>query len=136
MKRVLILCAFLVAFAASSFAQTDIQAAPTTSQKIEKRKGRGNKQAANMGKELNLTSEQKTQLKNINGTYKGKMQALKTDNALSKDQKRAHKSDIQKAHDAELKGVLNTEQYAKFSQAKQQREKRGMGKMGKKRRSR
>jgi Spy/CpxP family protein refolding chaperone len=121
MKKVSILIAVLFAFMANTFAQTgaqtDMQAAPTT-EKIGKHKGKAHKSAKN---ELNLTSEQKTRLQGIGSTNKGKIQAIKTDNALSKEQKRAKMVELKQAHDAEVKGVLNAEQYAKYGDLKKER---------------
>lgn len=125
MKRVIVLFALIAAFAANSFAQTDNQAAPTTAtqQTVKHNKGgrKGGKHAGmNMKKQLNLTAEQETKMKTIGGTYRGKMQAIKSDNTLSKDQKKVQFAELQKAHDAEIKGVLNGDQYAKFTDLKKQ----------------
>ena len=124
MKRVIVLFALIAAFAANSFAQTDNQAAPIQ-QQTEKVKGGGKKHGkhagADMKKQLNLTAEQETKMKTIGGTYRGKMQAIKGDNTLSKDQKKAQFAELQKSHDAEIKGVLNGDQYAKFTEMKKQR---------------
>ena len=125
MKRVIVLFALIAAFSATSFAQTDAQAAPNKP-KMEKHKGggKGGKHAGagmDMKKQLNLTAEQETKMKTIGGTYRGKMKAIKSDNTLNKDQKKAQFAELQKAHDAEIKGVLNGDQYAKFTDLKKQR---------------
>jgi Spy/CpxP family protein refolding chaperone len=126
MKKVIVLFALIAAFAATSFAQTDNQAAPTATQETMKHKGgrKGGKHAGagmDMKKQLNLTAEQESKMKTIGGTYRGKMKALKSDNSLSKDQKKAQFAELQKAHDAEIKGTLNGDQYAKFTELKKQR---------------
>ena len=127
MKRVIILFAVIFAFAANTFAQsgsqTDNQAAPTT-EKMRKHKGGGKPNKAlemSMKKQLNLTSEQEMRMKDIGGTYKGKMKAIQSDNTLDKTQKKAQLAELRKAHDTEIKGVLNNDQYAKFTELKKQR---------------
>ena len=124
MKRVIVLFAVIFAFAANSFAQTgsqtDNQAAPSTT-KMEKRKGgkpKGDQKAAakSMKKELGLTSEQEMRMKDIGGTYRGKMKAVHSDNTLSKEQKKTQMAELKKAHEAELKGVMNGDQYAKYTE--------------------
>ena len=129
MKRVIILLAVIFAFAANSFAQTgsqtDNQAAPTGA-KMEKHKGGKPKDgkhggARNLKKELNLTAEQETRMKDIGSTYKGKMKAIQTDNTLDKEQKKAQFLAVRNAHEAEVKGVMNADQYAKFTELKKQR---------------
>lgn len=134
MKKVIVLFALIVAFAATSFAQTDNQPAPTTqtTEKVKggKKRGHHGKQGAmNMKKELNLTSEQETKMKNIAATYRGKMKAVKTD-AGDKTQKRAEAAEIHKAHEAEIKSILNAEQYAKYTELKKQRRTEMMAKRG------
>ncbi|MBL7816982.1 MAG: hypothetical protein JNL70_18305 [Saprospiraceae bacterium] len=137
MKKVMILFAAILAFTAASFAQTsDSQPAPVGA-KMEKpqgHKGKGKhmKQAhTHMKKELNLSADQDKRMKEIGNTYKGKIQAIRTDNALSKEQKKAQLQDVQKSHDAEVKGVLSAEQYTKFTDMKKQRRDNMKGHAGK-----
>ena len=127
MKKVIVLFAVIIAFAANSFAQnatqTDNQTAPLKEKVGKHNKGDKGKHAGaiDMKKDLNLSSDQETRMKNIGSTYKGKMQALRSDNTLDKNQKRVQMVEMQKAHEAEVKGVLNSEQYTKFTEMKKQR---------------
>lgn len=126
MKKVIVLFVAIVAFAANSFAQTPTQAetqkAPK-SEKVRKHKGEKGKHAdgMDMKKDLNLSAEQSNRMKDIGNSYKGKMKALKTDNSLSKEQKKAQMSDLKKSHEADMKGVLTADQYTKFTEMKKQR---------------
>ena len=126
MKKVIVLFVAILAFAANSFAQDASQTQPLKSDKSEKvgkhRGGKGKRaDGMKMNKELNLTADQSKHMKDIGNTYKGKMQALRTDNSLSKEQKKAQMTEIKKSHDTEVKGVLNTEQYTKMTNMKKQR---------------
>ncbi len=133
MKKIMILCAFMVAFAASSFAQADTQPAPM-SEKTEKTKGRGSKDrkqaVMSMKKQLNLTSEQEMRMKDIADNNKGKLKAIKSDNTLDKTQKREKMLEVQKSFDSDMKSVLNAEQYTKFTELKKQRRANHKGKRG------
>ena len=130
MKKVIILVVLISAFAAHSFAQTgaqtNTQAAPMT-EKTEKAKGKGDKHKGKheahlkMQKELGLSADQQKRVKGIGNTYKGKMKAVRSDNTLDKTQKRTQMAEISKVHDAEMKGVLNADQYAKLQEIKKQR---------------
>ncbi len=125
MKKVIVLFVAILAFAANSFAQSATQTETQNEAKTERVKGHrgGNGKHAgkmDMKKELNLSSDQSNSLKNIGNTYKGKIKALKTDETLSKDQKKAQMAEMKKAHDAEVKGVLNADQYAKLTEMKKQ----------------
>ena len=124
MKKVIVLGAFVLAFATASFAQTDNQVAPIATEKTEKTekvKG-GRKHAAHaMAKEMGLTKEQQMQMKDIANTSKGKLKAIKTDGTLDKNQKKAQVAEIKQAQDAQLKTVLSPEQYTKLKDMKSQR---------------
>ncbi len=126
MKKIIVLFVAILAFAANSFAQSATQIETENKPKTEKvkgKKGGKGKRAGKMDmkKELNLTSDQSSKMKNIGNTYKGKMKTLKTDETLSKDQKKAQMAEMKKSHDAELIGVLNADQHAKFTDMKKQR---------------
>ena len=121
MKKVIVLGAFILAFATASFAQTDNQVAPIATEKTEKVKG-GRKHAAHeMAKEMGLTKEQQMQMKDIGNTSRGKLKAIKTDGTLDKNQKKAQVAEIRQAQDAQFKTVLSPEQYTKLKDMKNQR---------------
>ncbi len=126
MKKVIVLFVAIVAFAANSFAQTgtgqETQKAPK-SEKVGKHKGQNGKHAhgMDMKKDLNLSDDQSKRIKDIKNSYKGKMTALKTDNSLSKEQRKTQMSDLKKSEEADVKGVLTADQYTKFTEMKKQR---------------
>lgn len=130
--------ALIVAFSLQIFAQTQGQAEqpmPLGTEKTEKQRGQGKVGAGHhkqMMADLGITQEQGQKLRTINETMKGKMQAIRTDNSLTKEQKRAQVQALNEAHDAEVKTILTPEQFAKWSAARQERlaerkDKRGGG---------
>ncbi len=126
MKKVFVLFVAILAFTAHSFAQSATQTETQNAAKTERirthKEGKGKHAGAmDMQKELNLTTDQSNRMKDIGNSYKGKMKALRTDNTLSKEQKKAQMADIKKSHDAEIKGVLNADQYTKMTEMKKQR---------------
>ena len=122
MKKVAMLFAFILAFIANTFAQTDAVAAPLTSEKMSKQDRKAKmKQHAD---ELGLSAEQKTKMKEIGQSFKGKMKAIKSDEALSKDQKKMQAGEVAKQHEADVKALLSAEQFTKWeAQAKERRAK-------------
>ena len=123
----MVLFVAILAFAANSFAQNASETHPLksdNSEKVGKHRGGNGKRAAGMkmNKELNLTADQSKRMKDIGNTYKGKMQALKTDNSLSKEQKKTQMSELKKSHDSEVKSVLNADQYAKMTSLRKVRQ--------------
>ncbi len=123
MKKIVLLFTVFFAFTAMAIAQTNAQPAPTADVK----KGRG-KDHSQMAKDLNLSADQKVKMKEIKGSFKGKMQAIRTDKALTKEQKKAQVKDMYAAHEADVKALLSADQYAKWSEAKAQRKAHGKGK--------
>ena len=122
MKKVTMLLAFVLAFAANTFAQADAVAAPLQTEKMSKqdRKAKMKQHADDLG----LSAEQKTKMKEIGQSLKGKMKAIKSDEALTKDQKRAQVGEVAKQHEADVKAVLSAEQYTKWeAKAKERRAK-------------
>ena len=122
MKKVAMLFAFILAFAANTFAQADAVAAPLASEKMSKQDRKAKmKQAAD---DLGLSAEQKTKMKEIGQSLKGKMKAIKSDASLTKDQKRAQVGEAAKQHQADVKAVLSAEQFTKWeAKAKERRAK-------------
>ena len=122
MKKVAMLFAFILAFAANTFAQVDAVAAPIQAEKATKQDRKAKmKQAAD---DLGLSAEQKTKMKEIGQSLKGKMKAIKSDESLTKDQKRAQVGEVAKQHQADVKAVLSAEQFTKWeTMAKERRAK-------------
>lgn len=116
MKKFVLMFTMFLAFTAISIAQTtDAQPSPTAKTK----KGKG-KVHSGMAKDLNLSADQKSKMKDIRNTFKGKMQAIRSDKASTKEQKAAQMKELGVTHDAEMKGLLSADQYIKWTAAKAQ----------------
>lgn len=83
-----------------------------TLKKAEKRK---------MLRELNLTKEQSSRLREIKQENRAEQQTVINDTALSEDQKREKLKHIKKAGAANLQSVLNAEQKAKMNAIRRER---------------
>jgi Spy/CpxP family protein refolding chaperone len=66
--------------------------------------------------ELGLNADQKSQIKQIRQNEKQQIQAVKTDNSLSKDQKKAKIKDIRQNSTSQINGLLTPEQQKKFAE--------------------
>jgi periplasmic protein CpxP/Spy len=128
MKKVAVLVALMFALVANTFAQNDAVAAPLKAEKTSKRDRKAEKKQAKA--DLNLSAEQKTKMREIGQSFKGKMSAIKTDASLTQDQKKIQMAEVAKTHQAELKTVLSAEQLAKFEEMKQTRRANRKGKKG------
>jgi periplasmic protein CpxP/Spy len=125
MKKLVLMFTICVAFATVSIAQTtEAQPAPATEMKKDKvrggGKGKGNA-AGKMAKTLDLTADQKLKMKDVQNTVKGKLQAIKTDKTLTKEQKMAQMKEVNNGLETEIKGILTAEQYTKWTAEKAQR---------------
>ena len=121
MKKLILLSTMLLAFAFTTFAQTDNQPAPVATTELKKGKGRGDraeKQGANIKKQLGLSDEQANKMKDSRAAFHGKLKAIKSDNGLSKDEKRTQMKEAAAAFDNENKSNLTPEQYAKYGEMK------------------
>jgi periplasmic protein CpxP/Spy len=119
MKKVAILFAVMLAFVANTFAQNDAVAAPLKSEISSKSERKAKMKRTT--KELGLTADQKTKMKEMGQSLKGKMMAIKTDATLSKDQKKMQIGEVAKSHEVEIKGILTPEQFTKWEAMKKER---------------
>ena len=78
-----------------------------------------------VAKELNLTDEQKAQLKPVLQKEADKLKALRDDTSLSREQRREKVQAIRADIAAEAKKVLTAEQYEKWQKMREQRQRRG-----------
>jgi periplasmic protein CpxP/Spy len=117
MKKVTLMFAIMLAFAANSFAQAEAKAAPAT-EKLEAAAGQKRESWKNL---LGLTPEQDAKMKAIGKAYKENTEAVKNDAAADKDQKKAKLADLKKANEAELKALMNADQFAKYTDIQKQR---------------
>ncbi len=74
----------------------------------------GDRELKRMTKELNLSSDQVSQIKAINEDTRKQMMALRDDSTLSQDDRRSKMMDIRKASRDKIRGVLNDDQKTKY----------------------
>ena len=114
-----------VAFAqtANSTPSTTDTTKQTTTDKKADRQARHEK----MAEKLNLTDDQKTQLKSIHQDAMTQAKAIKADTTLSKDQKKAKLKDLHEQTKTKTDAILTPEQQQKMQQMKANHKgKRGM----------
>ena len=131
MKKVAVLFALLFALVVNTFAQADATPAPL--QSVDMSKGEGKPKmsksdrkakAKHAADELGLSADQKAKMKEIGQSFKGKMKAIKTDESLTKDQKKMQAGEVAKQHQADVKAILTPEQATKWeAMAKERRAK-------------
>jgi periplasmic protein CpxP/Spy len=115
MKKIFVSFALLMAFAVASFAQ-----ATATAPEAPKGRGKGKGQAQmekrgdNMKTQLGLTDDQAAKVKDLGNATKGKLKAVKSDNSVGKDQKKAQLKQINDEHEASMKGILSADQFTKW----------------------
>ncbi|RYZ20347.1 MAG: hypothetical protein EOO16_16965 [Chitinophagaceae bacterium] len=77
-------------------------------------------------KELNLSNDQKTKLKDIHTRERAEMEALRGNTSLSEDQRKAQRKQIHEKYVAERKALLTPEQQQKAAQFREEwKDKRG-----------
>ncbi len=140
MKKVIVMFVALFAFAATSFAQADVQAAPLKEKKGKKIKVEEQAEAKVEAKAeakveakveakkpeswkslLGLTAEQDAKMKEIGKANKEKTEALKNDATADKAQKKAKSAELKQAYETDLKAVLSAEQFTKYTDIQKQR---------------
>jgi Spy/CpxP family protein refolding chaperone len=102
------LAGFLFAFQGEAQVRRD--AAPT--QKVRPDSTRHHARGRMMN-ELNLTPEQKAQMKSLHENNKGQRQAIQNDASLTADQKKAKMKDLQKSQSGKMNSILTPDQQAK-----------------------
>ena len=133
MKKIFLMLSVMLALVATSFAQTTQTEAPVEQKQNgkEKMKHQGKRDGAKATKSLGLNDEQKAKMKTSQNDLKGKMSAIKSDQSLTKEQKKAKMKEIAQAHDAELKNILTPEQYTQMTEMRKNRVAQGGHKGGK-----
>lgn len=120
-------------FAGASFAQNesapgqpqDQQSAPST-QAQGRRGGRftPERRLQHLSRKLNLTDDEKAKIKPILEDQQQKMQALRQDTSLSKQDRRAKFQELRQNYISQVRPILNPDQQAKFDQMIQKQEQR------------
>jgi periplasmic protein CpxP/Spy len=130
-KMLLVLtCALLLAFAGvQGFAQSTADQAASQAASAASQAGQAVGDADTQAKvqarlqslssELNLTDEQKTQLKPILQDEAQQLKALHDDSSLSPDQKKAKVAEIRQSHKSQMSSILTPEQQKKLDSMKQ-----------------
>ncbi len=94
---------------------------------------KGGKKAERVQKELGLSDKQMNQVKSIRMEMKSKMKAVRQNENLSKEERKAQMKEIRTHADNSMRGVLNTEQYQKYQEMKEEhKRKRRQGTKGQK----
>jgi|GEM_PF-872510 len=75
-------------------------------------------------KDLNLTQEQQTKMQQIRTDFRSKFEALRNDNALTQEQKRAKMQELMQSQQAQFKSILTKEQIEKLESQKKERSSR------------
>lgn len=73
-----------------------------------------------MSKELNLTADQQTKLRPILEDQQKQIEAVWADTSLTDDAKKAKKTEIKSATNAQINALLDTQQQEKFASLTQQ----------------
>ncbi|MFN0082405.1 MAG: hypothetical protein ACKVOM_07775 [Ferruginibacter sp.] len=117
MKKLLALSFAAVTLSSAAFAQTE---RPTeTRAKMERHQGRHEKDK--MLKELNLSKEQKSQLKTQHQEMKAKREALKAQDNITVKEMRERQAALQAEQKAKMESLLTAEQKTKMEDIKKQR---------------
>jgi hypothetical protein len=131
MKKLIFACSMMLTLSAASFAQATAPAATTTTPAALPAKGKMNKKgkekSAEMGKVkgekgnapkgmgMGLTPDQETKFKAFNESHKEAVKKVQMDKTLTADAKKAQIDALKGTYEANVKGVLNADQYAKWS---------------------
>ena len=87
-------------------------------------KRRDFKKGAAFQKELGLTQEQQQKIKQIRSDFRNQLEAVRKDQSLTQDQKKARFQDLVKAQREQTKSVLTKEQVEKMESLKKDRSSR------------
>jgi Spy/CpxP family protein refolding chaperone len=103
-----------IAALAQSGAAADNSANAATSQAPDKERGE------KFAEKLNLTPDQKADLKSIRENEKQQAQAIKNDSSLTSDQKKAKFKDLRKSSHEQMMAKLTPDQQAKFKEMRKE----------------
>ncbi len=112
MKEIIMIVISISFFAAVAKAQIKRESSPSqTNQNIQKKKN-GKK----MMKELNLSKQQRSQMKEFHQSMKQQKESLSNDNTLSDAQKQDKMKDLRKEQHEKMKSILTPEQIEKLNE--------------------
>ncbi len=129
MKKVILVFSTMLALATASFAQDAPATAPVKAKEQGKEMKGKVEGKAPMGGNLGLSAEQETKFKALNEAQKSAMQKLEMDKTLSADAKKTQKDALKSKYEADVKSVMNADQFAKWTamRAKRDEKKSEMG---------
>ena len=113
-----------IAALAQTGAAADNSANAATSQAPDKERGE------KFAEKLNLTPEQKADLKSIRENAKQQAQAIKSDSSLTPDQKKAKFKELRKSSHEQMMAKLTPDQQAKFKEMRKERRGHRHGRKG------
>jgi periplasmic protein CpxP/Spy len=118
-------------FAAAQDSQSN-DAPPPPAQNNERHHGMPDpaQRAAELGKRLNLNSDQQAKVQDALQSERTQMESLHQDSSMSREDRRAKMMDIHKATDAQIRSVLDANQQKKFDQMVARREARMQNREG------
>jgi Spy/CpxP family protein refolding chaperone len=124
-----LLIAALAVPAESVFAQDSATATPDQQTQTQGEQGKGHrgmrgKRMEWMAKQLNLTDDQKQQLKQHHEQERQQWQALRQDTSLTKEQKREKMKAMREQDQQFMDSILTADQKTKLAQLKQERKAR------------
>ncbi len=127
MKKILLVFSMMFATMISVIAQD----APAKPSRGEGRRGEMKAKATQIKKELDLSDSQVAQVKELSQWYRGTVQSIRTNDALSKAQKKQQLKDAQAKREEKIKSILSPEQNQKWesirAKAKAERAAQGEG---------
>lgn len=118
MKKLFLVAIAGLFFAANSNAQVKRNA--PQSQQMRSDSSRHFKKG-NMMNELNLTADQKTQMKTVHQDMKQQREAIMNDQSLTSDQKKEKMKDLRKSQSEKVNTILSPDQQSKMKEMRKQR---------------
>ena len=115
MKKAILLASATFLFAVYSQAQVQRPVSPT--QQVQSDPAGHGK----MKNELNLSKDQKVQMKALHQENKQQMEAIKNDASLTPDQKKEKMKELRKSQSAKINSILTPDQQAKRKEIMEQR---------------
>lgn len=124
-RSAVLVCGLSVTGAAAAVAQDQAPAPPPPGQQGPPPGGRGmmmdpGRRAEHMKHELNLTDDQTSQVKGILEDSRSKMEALRSNTALSREDRRSQMMSIHKAENDKIEALLTPDQKTKYETMQQE----------------
>jgi protein CpxP len=115
MKRLIVFIIALSFFASYAVAQVKREVNPSQATQVDTMRKNKNKE---MMKELNLTKEQRGQMKEFHQSMKQKKEEINNDNTLTEEQKKAKMKELHKEQKEKMNAILTPEQREKMKEQK------------------